>query len=445
MTTIALPEFGGIEQHFEDTVAALFAASGYVVQRRLRMRDPDELLELDTVATDYRQDPPRTVIVECKSGGNWGWNDLFRLLGRMRFLGISEGAVFAKRMPQGRTLERTNKRLKPHNTMCVLLAEDTDPVQQFVAAGFTTDVNETRLAVWRYSFAMERAIISWIEQQAKRDRKVGAGESAANALVRYYEHINSKIFFEPNLYRRLQRLFEEWQSSPKLSLGCAIEIGGGIFDANAPADPNNAVIKQALYEGKHELVQAAMFIEHRARFAVLKAVVDLIIAGPKPRPVLLIKGAPSLTEWHFLPSNVQAGIERLRERNSIRLYPALWQQYLLVFGGFRLADHWEREHQYLAAACGLDSAEVEDALGAFDLLFPLGDGWHRSTSHSHCRVLLMMPAPILGLGVYHRLSLHEKQTIIQFGYSDYTGRDLAKWYESAHSWLSAHGDLPLQS
>ncbi|MBI3504376.1 MAG: hypothetical protein HY059_06005 [Proteobacteria bacterium] len=445
MAGISLPDFGGLEQHFEDTVAALFASSGYVVQRRLRMRDPDELLELDTVATDYRVSPPRTIVVECKSGANWGWNDLFRLLGRMQFLGIPEGAVFAKEMPQGRTLEKTNRRLKPHGARCILLTDAGELADAFTAEGYATTVDETRLALWRYAFALERAIIGRVEQEAKVNRKATLPQRAANQLAKYYEQINSGIFFEPNLYRRLQRLYALWQASPRLTLGCAIELAGGVFDAAAPPDPHNLIIKDALYEGKHELVQAAMFIEQRARLAVLKAVVDLVIAGPTPKPILLVNGAPALTEWHFLPANVRAGVETIRQQPTFHQYPALWQQYLWTFGGFTLADRQPNEHAFIASAAQLPAEEADEGLRAFDRLFPLAGSWHRKSDYSQCRVVVMVPMPFQGLGAFHRKLLYAAETYADLGYVDLTAKDLSKWHSVGLQWLRSHGDLPMST
>lgn len=442
MPAIALPGLSGLDIHFEDTVAALFAASGYVVQRRLRMRDPDELLELDTVATDYRSDPPRTIVIECKAGRRWGWNDIFHLLGRMRFLGITEGAVFARQLPGGRTLAGLNKHTAPHQIQCLLLDDDARVVDSFTNAGYAAEVRPDRFEIWRYAFALERAVVSFVEKQ-KKIADTSSNLRAAVALARYYEAINSKIFFQPNLYDRLQRLYSLWQESPRLALGCALEIQGKPFDPNAQ-DSSNTVIREALYEGKHDLVQAAMFIEHRARLAVLKAVVDLIIAGTTPRPIILVKGAPVFTEWHFLPSNVREGLGELQDSATFRQLAVLWQQFLWTFGGFILEDRRAKELRALAKASGTSKAAANAGLRAFDLLFPLPNSWHWKANNSQCRLVRMVPTPFQGLGAYYRKVLYKKERFEEFQFPDYTGQDLAKWNNVGYRWLSSHGDLPME-
>src|SRR2546428_10782564 len=84
----------------EDLVAAHFVSSGCYVETSIKAREPEEILELDVVWTDYRKDPPRGRPVEVKSG-QWGLGDVFKFHGWNTYLKLDNGLFFHKE-PCGR-------------------------------------------------------------------------------------------------------------------------------------------------------------------------------------------------------------------------------------------------------------------------------------------------------------------------------------------------------
>jgi hypothetical protein len=111
MGRITLPNIRSQPVAFEDCVSALFNAGGYHVERHIRHRDLEEVLELDAVATDYSTSPPTRVLVESKSGA-WGYPDLFKVLGWMKYLGFERGVVTVATVPKEKSIETINARLK---------------------------------------------------------------------------------------------------------------------------------------------------------------------------------------------------------------------------------------------------------------------------------------------------------------------------------------------
>src|SRR6266853_333547 len=88
------------EWELEDLVAAHFVSRGCYVEMGVRERNPDELLELDLVWTDYGKNPPTQCPVEMKSG-EWGLGDVFKFYGWTQYLGLEPG-VFVFTQPNGR-------------------------------------------------------------------------------------------------------------------------------------------------------------------------------------------------------------------------------------------------------------------------------------------------------------------------------------------------------
>lgn len=79
----------------EDFVSAHFTSRGCYVETCVTERTPDEILELDIVWTDYRQEREEPNLVEVKSGG-WGFADVFKFYGWTQYLGLKHGQFVHK-------------------------------------------------------------------------------------------------------------------------------------------------------------------------------------------------------------------------------------------------------------------------------------------------------------------------------------------------------------
>jgi len=81
--------------------------------------------------------------------------------------------------------------------------------------------------------------------------------------------------------------------------------------------------------------------------------------------------------------------------------------------------------------------EIPRALKAFDILFPLSPtiSWLTEIGPSQCIIVKMMPTALRGLGANQRRWRYGFKEFSEFGYTDFTHRDLIKWNNSLISLL----------
>src|ERR1700680_1104697 len=83
------------DKEFEEYIAAYLQCAGFYIERNIVERDVKEVLELDIITTDYGQCPPSMRLVEIKSGG-WGFPEVFKVYGWLKYLEIERGALVVK-------------------------------------------------------------------------------------------------------------------------------------------------------------------------------------------------------------------------------------------------------------------------------------------------------------------------------------------------------------
>lgn len=431
--TVTLADVPGRPIELEEYVAALFQSARYFVEKQVIEREPAaEILELDAVATSYDGPSPVSVIVEAKSG-SWGFADIFKVRGWMTYLDIDQGAFFASKIVQKDNAFVQDK-CAPMGVRFVHLGDFTDARERFAGAGFPIVEDEKRLTVWRLSYWAERNLISKLRQHAR----TSPDSEGSRAVLDYLHLTNNGIFFTPDVRMRLGELYEAFQTHPRLSLGVAMEQAGGSYDPHA-VDPTNVLIRQAMLEGSHPVIQGAFYAEHRARLAILKAAVDhevAVDAGKIPVPEFPKLGQPislKLSDLRYwaLPQSFREGLDTLKKHKAFRHYPLFWQVFLWGFGGFFLLDKTEQEFGWLAEQTGVPVDEIPNALKAYDILFPqAGKGWFNTPGTTNTTVLKMVPMPLRGLGAVHRRMLYDVPDYHALGYKNYTGNDMTRWHNS---------------
>jgi hypothetical protein len=401
----------------EDYVSALFRASKYFVETNITERDFTEILELDAVATSYEANTPTSILAEAK-GGDWGFSDIFKVVGWMRYLDLPRGAFFVTAGPRATTIPACQQKVAPLGIVLVDLGDFTDVIARFEVGGFQKVADPSLVDIWRYSAWAERRLIASLRSGAKAKPP----KDGPRAAMEYYRLINDGIFFVKEVPDRLLRLYEAYQQHPKLSLGMALEIGGGKYEPDA-STTNDPVMHEAIYRGRHNAIQAAFYLEHRARLSILKAGIDLIChaeaTGTSPNLPLT------------LPGTFRAGLEVLRKEPSFKRYALFWQVFLWGFGGFILADRQAEEYGALSVETGVPVKDVPQAMKAFDVLFPTGgSSWIAQLGTSQCIVVKMVPAAFRGIGAYQRLVRHRVTDYAALGYKGFTLKDLASWNNS---------------
>lgn len=416
---VSLPEIPGAGDELEDYVAALFQASGYFVEKQIVESDPADLLELDIVVTDYEPEELTKRLVEVKGGG-WGYTDLFKVVGWMKYLELERGAFFITKW-DGR--DKAPNRMSPLGLDIICFDDYASAPNRFEESGFGSFVEPGSIDLWRHSYGVERKLVRLILARAR------AGTAGAREAKRYHRLINSGTFFARTPEESLAMLYEAYMSHPKLTLGYALELDGGAFDPLSPSI-NSVSYAAAMRNGAYPDVQACMYFEHRARLSILKAAVDYAIANPDGPPSLVSEDGRMLFRgltYHSLPDSFQHGMDWLRRQPNFRRYATFWQQFLWGWGGFFLEDRQDLEFEWMSAYSGIPVGEIPIALEAFDRFFPT-DGWMVTAGPTDIHMVKMVPLVFQGIGAHHRRAQYDLGNKIAGlnAKSPYTHSDLAK-------------------
>ena len=99
-------------------------------------------------------------------------------------------------------------------------------------------------------------------------------------------------------------------------------------------------------------------------------------------------------------------MNKLKSHKYFYLYPVFWQWFLWLFGGFYVEELKAEEFQLLSKKTGIPIDEIENALSAFDIIFPTKDGWFVSVSKF--KTLKLFPVCFTGFGILYRVSMYEE-------------------------------------
>jgi hypothetical protein len=414
--TVPLSDKPGAGDDFEDYIAGLFQASGYYVEKQLTETDGTDILELDIVATNYTSTASKRNLIEVK-GGKWGYTDLFKVVGWMRYLDFSNGSFFHQ-LWDGR--ENAESRMAPLGLDVVGIGDHKKSAQLFADRGYGKVASDEVWALWRHSNHADRSLIGHLVARAK------AGSPGARVAKTYYRQLNDGTFYARTPDESLRMLYAAFADHPRLALGYALELDGGAFDPQTGPAPS-ASFKGALYHGEHFDLQACMYIEHRARVAILKAAVDYAETYQPPKPGQI--------DWVtlMLPSTFVSAFHWLRAQPNYRLYATFWQQFLWGWGGFFLDHMKESEFEWMSTYSGIPVDEIPNALSAYDHFFPIQSGWLVTPGNYTNAVRVMnFPMAFHGIGAHHRRQ--------QYGFETFsalpTGRlhtttDLGKWVNNS--------------
>jgi len=420
-------------KELEDFVAAYFQSTGHYVEKNIVEEGETEVLELDAVITAYHNGVPESTLVEVKSG-KWGFPDAFKLRGWMEYLSLPKGILVTSGKPPS-SLDFRRDKMSPMDVQLIHIHDITNAEAVFVAAGFPPIPSAVAFTIWRFAFWVERTLLDLLRKISKSN----SSEEGPKQALHYYSLVNNGVFFMPDPRERIEHLYDAYTKHPRLTLGCAAERAGKTFDPEF-ADPNNQFMKDAIFKGKHNLLQASMYVEHRAKLAILKCAVDYICGvqqGIIVEPTLKDL-AKDLIQPNILglPSTFRGGLKWLEQRPSFLLYPRFWQTFLWTWGGFILKDRQDEEYEALSQETDVPVDEIPEALETFDELFPTGDSWFREPKGTDFRLLQMMPVQFRGIGALHRRHLYQVEKYSDLGYKDYTGNDLTKWNNAGYKLLS---------
>lgn len=434
MATITLPDIPQSADALEDYVAALFQSARFFVEKNIIERDSHtEILELDVVGTSYDEDIPFSVLAEAKSG-KWGFHDIFKVIGWMKYLQIPQGAFFVSET--GKDPAFVERKMASLNLKFVYLDDFAKSTQQFEKAGFCGVSDSLLLKVWRYAYLIERKLID----RLRVHKNACSSCEGPSTAMRYHNLINNGIFFVNEIQDRVSQLYKAYAEHPKLSCSVALEMDGEGFDPGGVCT-GSTHFNDAVLHGKHDLIQACLYLEHRARLSILKTAIDWVCLSEQGcAPAIPGSGSMKASDW-LLPPSFREGLNRLKREPYFKRYALFWQVFLWGFGGFYLEDRKDIEFGWLAEQTGIPVEEIPKALQVLDVLFPLPTGsWLKQVGPTHCKIVKLVPAAFRGLGVNHRFWRYGYNTVEDFGYDDHTVDDLVNWNKKVYDLLA-----PVQS
>lgn len=429
LTVAALPSLP-TGREYEELIGAAFHAAGHYVERDITERDGIEILQLDGISTDYSSRPPFLHLIEAKAGNDWGFKDIFKILGWKTYLKLNGAALVTSRQKERfadyqRLAERVGVKL-----IFVPDPKNLGPLTTLIGE-VTLDERDVR--AWRFACWVERALMM-------RVRTLGNGQPEAKRFKAIQDHafqINSDIFFQSTVAGRVEALYETYRENRNLTGKCGIEIDGGTFDTEDARIPSS-VFAEAFYNNGLDEIQAACWSEHRARLSLLKAAVDYICYKADG----LESKAESTITWKIgektldmptatMPGAFERALEEISKEPHFRRYPVFWQWFLGVFGGFILKDYKDQEYELLSMKTGIPVDHVDNAFAAFDKLFQndAGGGWFRETEYSNVQALMLYPSALKGVGANYRREMYvaDKKFASLTLTKAYTGRDLVRW------------------
>jgi len=425
MTSVSLPELPKGHE-FEEFISAFYQSSKLFIERNIIERGVEEVLELDTIATDYEQFPPSIQLIELKSG-SWGFTDLFKLKGWIDYLNIPKASFIVQKERQNIEFYKEKASALGINLIVIPNIKVTGEVlSEFIPPEC---INETDIAVWRFAYWVERNLLRRLNHKKKSHRNI----ACYSALKAYYYDVSSGVFFTENIVDKLNKLYDAFRKYPHITAKCAHELAGDSFDKEYSSLPDG-IFSETYYKCKYTDVQISTFIEHRARLSILKSAIDLKLyqrAGEtsKTESYLELLGY-KIPKFDFLPQSFIDGLNTISAHPYFHKYAVFWQYFIWLFGGFILVDYEEQEYQLLSEQTGIPVEEIPNALSAYDALFPNAGGWFLDLSpHSNIRVLKMFPVPFMGVGAnYRRLKYTENGDFKELKLTgQHTLTDLIKW------------------
>jgi len=422
--SVELPDFPkGLE--FEDFIAAYFQSVGFFVEKNISI---ENILQLDISLTDYTN-LPNTKLVEIKSG-EWEFKDVFKVKGWMVFSNINEGLFIVQKGRQNFDFYRS---IADDMGIQLLTVPDLKLTNEYLANPLCDRyADDVDVETFRYVFWMEREYLRLLKAWKNSDKS----KKRYRSLEDYYFDINCKSYFSKDLTSKTKCLYESYDQNFHISAKCASEIIGKDFNTDQTTIPES-IFKDTFYSCKFNILQISAYLEHQSRLRLLKCAVDFLLyneEGDKSLGEKKLTVPINLMKFTFLPSSFLSALDKLKDHSHFKLYPIFWQWFLLAFGGFIIMDIKDEEYELLSLKTRVPIAEIDNALCAFDILFPIEGGWFQTNGYSNIKELKISSMPIRGIGAnYRRLVYAKKENLKEQTYEDlhidnpYALKDLKKW------------------
>lgn len=426
---------------YEDYVSSVLNAGGYYLERGIHKREKSEILELDIVTNKFTSNGVEKTISEIKSG-DWGFPDIFKVRGWMDYLGFDKASfIVQKKDPNQKLYNDVASQLR----LSLIVTDENNgnlnynQVQKVYAIASNTH-EEAFIESLRFSYALERKLISDINSTAKSNKQI----EGYQILKSYLFELCDNTFFEASPSRRIYKTFKLFTEHKRITARLDHESEDNPYskisdDVNISIASFNSLFYE--HEKKNKLY-GTLYVEMLNRLYVLKHCVEDILHPVEQHGIAQFL---ENLDHAVLPSNIKEAMTKLKSHSYFYLYPYFWQIFIFLFGGFILEDKKENEYELLSEITGVPQNEIDNALSAFNLLFPLDGGWILSQKKNSIRILRFMPAPFCGIGVNLRKEIYcpnkkldELKEIFTVGY---TYSDMIRYNNLAYNYLLKSKDV----
>lgn len=445
-TCLLLPDLPKNE-YYEDYVASVLSLCGQFIERRVTLNSPLNILELDVVSTCFSSDNTINKLTEIKSG-KWGLSDIFKVRGWLDYLKYSEASFVV--------LEFSNPGFEKQQEVASSLSIDllnTPPKSdgkpdcaELIKHNSVITIEEhifnKALSILRYSYCLERVMI---EKYLKPLAKEEHGLEGYKELNRYIHIIQNYSFFENDAHKRLHVVFEAFTNYNHITARIDNEKETKQYNKDFEGNLTKESFKKLFYEipPEKDPLYVAFYGELYNRLIILKLVVEETINDQS------LSGLIKTIKQLSLPENIRRGAIEIKNFKHYYLWPILWQNFIFVMGGFILTDKLSDEYHILSVLSGVPEEEIEPALNAFDMLFPIEGGrWLLDKPNTSIKILQFMPLPFSGIGTNfrrlyylpdgHNSDLNSLKEHLNVGY---TVTDMIKFNNLAVEFLSLSKEL----
>ena len=219
-------------------MAALLQCGGYFVEKNIVERGPRDVLELDIVTTHYEGGVPFRQLFEIKSG-NWGFSDIFKLLGWKTYLGpkmVDKAYFVATRLRDDANASYMYEKFNTFDIELVAVPSHRDLLDAFISMSLLKEpVVESDHALWRYSLWLEREMSKNVRSLKRCRPNLHGPVTTQN----YLDLINNGTFFIGDLRHRLSAIYDAHFDHPKLAKSVAAELDDSAYDPHNPPDTDS--------------------------------------------------------------------------------------------------------------------------------------------------------------------------------------------------------------
>lgn len=410
---------------FEDFIAAYFQSTGFFVEKNISQVD---ILELDISATEYG-DQPEIKLIEIKSG-DWEFKEVFKIRGWMDYTGIKEGLFIVQK---GRQRFEYYEGVSKELGIKLITVPDLTKTNEYLRIPLNgRSAEKEDIETFRYSYWMEREYYRLLKAWKKSDKSV----RRFAVLEELYYQINCMSFFTRNLLDKAKLLYDVFTQNYHITSKCANEMTGSDFGEDHTTIPKE-VFKATFYECEFNVLQISTFLEHQSRIRILKCLIDYLLLRDAEDERVDDAGeimGIKISKLTFLPDSFRTALNTISSHSHFKFYPSFWQWFLYAFGGFILLDKKEEEYQLLEAKTSIPVEEIDNALSAWDIMFPTKGGWFDTNQYSNIMALKLSSLPFRGIGANYRKLMYCMRADGSDGeYSDlgidntYTMKNLICW------------------